>query len=458
MSLRFRLIGLVCVVLAISLALGAMIAYSNASRSVRTEMRAAFLVGRQTIQSAIDRVQNAADPSRAIDDLIASFNGNRHLRVRHVGEMPAFAVPTIEKSKFGRPPAWFVRLIGVAPEGDRIPVTIGDRDYGTIVIETDPHNETLEVWNEFAESLATLSVFGGLTMFLIYVFIGRTLRPLDRLAAALEEVGDGYFRTRFGGRLAPELARLRNSFNRMAESLAAAAAENRRLNERVLTLQEEERGELARDLHDEVSPYLFAINADAATASRLIENGRLGDAAAHVGSITDAVRHMQRQVRRMLARLRPIGLAEFGLREAIENLVAFWRRRRPEIRYEVTISSECEDLTDMIGTAICRIAQEALSNAVRHAEPELVTISIERSRDSEKGRDEVRLIVEDNGRGMRQPERLGYGLIGITERVGTLGGRLSFSNKSDEGFAVIAALPYPQSCALVSSSMQAAEP
>ncbi len=218
MSLRFRLIGLVCVVLAISLALGAMIAYSNASRSVRTEMRAAFLVGRQTIQSAIDRVQNAADPSRAIDDLIASFNGNRHLRVRHVGEMPAFAVPTIEKSKFGRPPAWFVRLIGVAPEGDRIPVTIGDRDYGTIVIETDPHNETLEVWNEFAESLATLSVFGGLTMFLIYVFIGRTLRPLDRLAAALEEVGDGYFRTRFGGRLAPELARLRNSFNRMAES------------------------------------------------------------------------------------------------------------------------------------------------------------------------------------------------------------------------------------------------
>ncbi len=223
-------------------------------------------------------------------------------------------------------------------------------------------------------------------------------------------------------------------------------------------MQEEERGELARDLHDEVSPYLFAINADAATASRLIENGRLGDAAAHVGSITDAVRHMQRQVRRMLARLRPIGLAEFGLREAIENLVAFWRRRRPEIRYEVTISSECEDLTDMIGTAICRIAQEALSNAVRHAEPELVTISIERSRDSEKGRDEVRLIVEDNGRGMRQPERLGYGLIGITERVGTLGGRLSFSNKSDEGFAVIAALPYPQSCALVSSSMQAAEP
>ena len=66
-SLRFRLIGLVCVVLLISLALAGMTAYSNASRSVRTEMRAAFLVGRQTIESAIDRLQNARDPSRDLE-------------------------------------------------------------------------------------------------------------------------------------------------------------------------------------------------------------------------------------------------------------------------------------------------------------------------------------------------------------------------------------------------------
>jgi two-component system, NarL family, sensor histidine kinase UhpB len=457
MSLRFRLIGLVCVVLLISFALDGVIAYSNASRSVRTEMRAAFLVGRQTIANAIERLQNTRDPSRALDDLVASFTGNRHLRAWHAGQTPALAEPAAEKSRFGRPPTWFVRLIGVVPETERIPVAFGGRDYGSIVIETDPYNEILEVWNEFAESLAMLAVFGGLTILLIYLFIGRTLRPLDRLAAALEEVGDGEYQTRMVGRLAPELARLRDSFNRMAERLATAAAENRRLNERLLTLQEEERGELARDLHDEVSPYLFAINADAATASRLIADGRARDAAAHVGSIAEAVRHMQRQVRRMLARLRPIGLAEFGLREAIENVVAFWRRRRPEIRYEVTISPECEDLTDVIGTAICRIAQEALSNAVRHAEPELVTIAIERERDVETGRDEVRLTVSDNGRGMREPERLGYGLVGITERVSALGGGLSFSSQSEEGFAVIAALPYPQASALV-SSMKAVEP
>src|SRR5438105_1770650 len=254
MSLRFRLIGLVCIGLLISLALAGMTAYSNASRSVRMEMRAAFVVGRHTIESAIDRLQNARDPSRDLDDLVASFQGNRHLRVRHAGDTPAVAAPSMEKSKFGRPPAWFVRLIGVSPEAEQIPIAVGGREYGTIVIETDPYNETLEVWNEFAESLATLAIFGGLTILLIYVFIGRTLRPLERLAAALEEVGDGHYRIRISGRLAPDLARLRDSFNRMAARLVETAAENRRLNERLLTLQEEERTELARHLHDRVSP------------------------------------------------------------------------------------------------------------------------------------------------------------------------------------------------------------
>lgn len=442
MSLRFRLIALVCIVLLISLALDGVIAYANASRSVRTEMRAAFLVGRQTIVSGIERLRNAPDPLRDLEDLVASFSGNRHLRVWHTGQMPAFAAPRVEKSRFGRPPAWFVRLIGVASESEQIPVVAGNRDYGAIVIATDPNNETLEVWREFAESVVMLAVFGSLTILLIYVFIGRTLRPLNRLAAALEEVGDGRYRIRIGGRLAPELARLRDSFNRMAARLAETAAENRGLNERLFTLQEEERSALARDLHDEVGPYLFAINADAATATRLIDNGRAKDACAHIQSIADAVRHMQRQVRRMLGRLRPIGLAEFGLREAIENLVAFWRRRRPGIRFEVAISAECEDLSDIVGTTIWRITQEALSNAVRHAHATLVTIAIERAGAPEPGHDEIRLSIVDDGRGMHEPDSLGYGLVGISERVHAIGGRLSFSSKADKGFGLIAVLPH----------------
>jgi hypothetical protein len=81
MSLRWRLIALVCGALVLSLVLGGATAWLNASHSVRTEMRSALLVSRQTIESAIERLQPAREPLRDLDELVVSFEGNRHLRV-----------------------------------------------------------------------------------------------------------------------------------------------------------------------------------------------------------------------------------------------------------------------------------------------------------------------------------------------------------------------------------------
>jgi two-component system sensor histidine kinase UhpB len=244
----------------------------------------------------------------------------------------------------------------------------------------------------------------------------------------------------------------------MAARLAEADAMNRRLNEQLLTLQDQERSELARDLHDEVSPFLFAINIDAAAASRRLEEGRAAEAGGHIQSIAEAVRHMQRQVRQMLGRLRPIGLAEFGLREAIENLVAFWRRRRPDLRYQVEICADCEDLDELVGTTVCRVVQEALSNAVRHAEAALVTISIDRRHEALEDHDEIRVVVADDGQGIREPNRLGYGLIGVRERVSAVGGRLTFSNRSENGFQVTATLPCAPAQSPPTPTLAVAEP
>jgi len=124
----------------------------------------------------------------------------------------------------------------------------------------------------------------------------------------------------------------------------------------------------------------------------------------------------------------------------------------------VTISAGCEDLGDTVGTTICRIVQEALGNAVRHAEPKVVRIGIERRSDPQQRPDEVRLAVEDDGRGLRGAEKLGYGLVGISERVRAIGGRLSFSNKSGEGFAVTAVLPCPSATEAALGNVQVAEP
>lgn len=435
MSLRVRLVLLVAVILVISLAVGGAATCLNASRSVRTEMRSAMMVARQTVENGLNGLPGAADPQRALDDLVASFNGNRHLRVSVTSDPEANAVPVSDHSPFGRVPAWFIRLVDVNSVVDRVPVAIGGRPHGAVVIETVPTNEIIETWNQASEGLLVLTLFCGQTILLIYLFIGRALRPLDRLAAGLERVGQGDYGIRIGGRPTPELARLQGSFNRMAARLAEIDADNHRLTEQLLTLRERERGDIARDLHDEISPFLFAINVDIANIARLAKEHGMAELGSHIQSAADAVRHMQRQVKGLLARLRPIGIGEFGLAGAIDGLTAFWRRRHPEIEWLVGIAPDCENLGDVIETAVYRVVQESVSNALRHGKPGRIAVSIGCTGD------EVIVEVADNGRGMLEAATAGYGLIGMEERIRAIGGRLIFGNRPGGGFGVTATLP-----------------
>jgi len=438
MPLRFRLIALVVAALLTSLVLGGVATLINASRSVQNEMRSALLVAEQTVDDVVSQLGQSRDPQHDLAELVASFKGNRHLRVSLTEDGAAEQVnPVYDHRVFGGVPRWFVRLIGVAPETHRIPVTLNGQPLGTVVIETQPRNEILEVWNEQTASLVALIVFAGATIPIIYLLIGRALRPIDRLSAAMEQFGEGDFAIRVGDRLAPELMRLRDSFNHMANRLAATDADNRRLHEQLLTLQEEERSEIARDLHDEIGPYLFAINVDVANMVRLLDEGKATELPFHAQSIAEAARHLQRQVRTMLGRLRPIGLAEFGLAEAVDRLVKFWRRRYPEIEYRASVAPDCDSLNDRVDTTVYRIVQECLSNAVRHGQPRLITISIARDR----RRGEMTVEVADDGSGVADEPALGYGLIGMEERVKAIGGRLALANRAGGGFAVSATLP-----------------
>jgi two-component system sensor histidine kinase UhpB len=256
------------------------------------------------------------------------------------------------------------------------------------------------------------------------------------LAGALGSIGRGDYGVRLAGRLPPELSRLRDSFNRTAGQLAGMATENRRLNEQLLTLQEQERSDLARDLHDEVGPFLFAINIDAANVQRHAKDGHLAPIAGLAAGIAEAVGHLQKQVKSMLGRLRPIGLAEFGLIEAIDNLIEFWRRRHPEIAYRCDIAPEAVGLGELIDTTVYRIVQESLSNALRHSRPSAISIAV-----TIEDRDALVVTVADDGQGMSAEPGIGYGLLGMSERVKALGGSFAVSSRVGAGLVVTASLP-----------------
>jgi two-component system, NarL family, sensor histidine kinase UhpB len=443
MSLRFRLICSIAIVLAVSLAIEGTVVFFNASRSVQTEMNSALRVGEQIVQSALERLPQSPDPRRGLNELVAAFNGNRHLRLRLTGGSAAIAEPSHEASHFGTAPAWLVRLLGVTSVAARLPVAIAGQDHESIVIETDPSNEILEVWNDLGDSLIVLTLFFGFNILLIYFFIGHTLRPLDRLAKALEQIGHGDYKMRIGGSSIPELSRLWRSFNLMASQLAEMDEQNRRLNEQLLTLQEEERSQIARDLHDEISPFLFAVNADLATISRLASQGRSAEIAGQIRSTLEAVSHMQRQIRTMLGRLRPGVLADFGLATAIMSMVEFWRRRHPGTSFKVSLPPGGESFGALIDITIYRIVQESLSNAVRHGNPAEIFVAVTTTPTDVAGPNRVSVEVANDGQEIDKTAGFGFGLTGMQERVQALGGRLVLTRKPGLGFSVTATLPFP---------------
>lgn len=446
MSLRIRLICLIAMVLIASLAVEATLVSFNASRSVRTEMNSALRVGQQIVTSALARLPDSPDPQRDLEQLVAAFKGNRHLRVTLTAGETATVDPPLEGSRFGLMPPWFVRWLGITPAAARMPVTIAGQDRGSIMLESDPNNEMLEVWDDLGDSLIVLALFFGFNILLIYLFIGRALRPLVKLAGALEQIGHGNYEMRIGHSSVPDVSRLQSRFNRMASELAEMDKERRRLNEQLLSLQEAERGEIARDLHDEISPFLFAVNVDLTAISRLAHEGQSVRIAAQIKSTMDAVAHMQRQIRAMLGRLRPGVLTDFGLAAAIMSMAEFWRQRYPKTRFKLCLPPDEASFGALLDITIYRIVQESVSNAVRHGHPAVISVSVTAEPADAPQPDRVTVEVANDGHGADKTEGfggLGFGLTGMQERVQALGGRLVFARGPGRGVSVTANLPIP---------------
>lgn len=429
MSLRLRLIASIAAVLIVSLTAGGLLVFWTARHSVETEMRAALGVGVQTLRSALADLKPGETDVADLKRLVAAFDGDRHLSasLACAGMTPVSS--TIAKTG-PAVPDWFLAIVGVRPEAASVATPGGSADCAAITLTTDPGNEVQEVWTSCRNSLGVMALFCLLTSLMVYWSLGRALSPLRSLSTALAEIGSGRTDARVEASGPPELATLSEAFNRMAEELGSTQAQNRLLHEQVLTLQEQERAELARDLHDEIGPFLLAVNIDIGQIERAAgPNPALVEP---IGAIREAVRHMQRQVRNILGRLRPIGLAEFGLDEAIGTLVEFWRKRHADIVMVADLNVPPGGFGEVLDATLYRVIQEALSNALRHGKPKHIQVRIDYSDGT------LTVSVLDDGVGAQNQPSPGFGLTGMRERVAAAGGELVAAPLASGGFCVTA--------------------
>src|SRR5215469_10712597 len=437
MTLRLQFVIWIALVLTTSLGLGSVAIYWHAAHKVGNEMHTAILVGEHTVDSAIAALSETANPPRWLRMMVGGFDGDRHLRVSLVAPNNVAAATSTPFVARNRAPAWFHGVLATAPLTARIELPDRFATLGTILLEADSHNEVDEAWNDAIISLAMLALLSSLVLGLVYWMLGRALKPLDQMAMAFARIGSGDYRPRLaeGGPL--ELVRVCRGFNQMAWRLGDMYRRNRRLEAQVMAVQEEERAELARNLHDDIAPLLFAVSADVASIQKEDAARTSAKIGTRLETIRETIGQMQRQVRGILGLLRPHVVSELGLVRAVDNLVAFWQKRYPSIDLETRLGSNT--FGDRLDETLYRVVQEALSNAMRHGQPTRIKISAKREADGH-----VAVAVTDDGGGLRDcGYGAGFGLVGMRERVKSAGGTLTVKNRVD-GRGVIVSARFPR--------------
>jgi len=228
---------------------------------------------------------------------------------------------------------------------------------------------------------------------------------------------------------------------------AGIAIENARLYEnlrfyiqRITQTQEDERKRIARELHDETIQMLIVISRRLEVLTTIPE--KLPETTMrHLESLRDLVADTLRGVRRFVQDLRPPTLDHLGLVAALEGLTGDLKEI-DGIDTELIVKGEARRLMPEEELVLFRIAQEALSNVRRHSRASQVVVQVEFYPNK------LRMIVEDNGCGFNVSERISdlastgkLGLIGMHERVRTLGGSLTIQSEVERGTTVIVDSP-----------------
>jgi signal transduction histidine kinase len=263
---------------------------------------------------------------------------------------------------------------------------------------------------------------------------------LDELPSMLLVLGLGltWFATRRYREARQEIAR-----RVLAEGqLSAALADNRRLAQQYVELQEAERKALARELHDELGQYLNVIKLDA-VGLRDDQRASTMTMRQRASVIVENCNHIHGALATLMRELRPAGLDELGLAAAVEHCVQMWRTRLPDVSLGLSIRGDFTSLPESMAVTSYRLVQEALTNVAKHAGARHVSVILERPASDSAG-ESIEVIVADDGVGTAPaiPTR-GLGLIGMRERVMALQGKLVFTSAPGQGFELSAWIPVP---------------
>jgi signal transduction histidine kinase len=278
------------------------------------------------------------------------------------------------------------------------------------------------------EAFTTAAVYGWPVEGPLTLPLSYQAEPVGQLVLGPRQRGEAF--TLADRRLLEDLARQVG----LAAHAVRLTSDLQRSRERLVTAREEERRRLRRDLHDGLGPALGSLTLQLDTVRTLFKSDPSA-AEALLVELKGQAQSAITDIRRLIYALRPPTLDELGLIVALREQVT--RYRQPGLSITLTTPERLPPLPAAVEVALYRIAQEALTNVVRHAHASSCVLSLAVEHDA-------CLEVRDNGQGLPSDYRAGVGVTSMRERAAELGGACRIEPGAAGGTHVVVRLPLPQ--------------
>ena len=439
------LINLLAALVAVSLSI------LNTRTATRVEIEASLEVAQRFVNVTIKELAAQGKLDQLDEQLPLQLKHLRHVRIFFMDAMGQLAVVSPEPGAGStrlKAPSWFVGL--VRPRLAERAVRVVSADHvNPVVIVGEPADEIAEAWQDFYALAIVWFALDAIILGVLYVVLGRVLGPLASLSRGMLRLEDGHYATRLQAPKVKELAVITSRFNTLAEALDVAREENSGLYRQLISVQEEERREIANELHDEAGPCLFGITANASSIQTIADrlpDRRTVEIRHRVGEILGIVERLKLMNRALLKKLRPGSHGRVGLAELVDELILGFERRHPGTHILYSAGRLAKSYGEPIDLTLYRCIQEGITNAIRHGKATNLTIDlVEESgyrRDGAKRQQAaLRLTVTDDGKGIDPATPKGFGLTTMTERVKSLSGSCAIESEPEKGTTIRIEVP-----------------
>jgi len=447
MSIRFRLNALIVALSSLGLLMLLLAMVVSAGPRIHAENDSIMRLAKEFVETTLDSLQGTTDPGARLEVLLAGLKELRHVHIYRVNDHTPHVVP--DEPVGGDAPAWLARLGRPSPSVE-VPVVVNGHDFGTLVLAPRLSDEAAEIWDSIVSFSLGGAAIAVAAVLLMSIMIAYLLRPIKSIGDALMVLEAGRYDVVVPEKGPPEISDICRKLNRLAVTLEHTIAENRRLAQRIIFVQDEERKDLARELHDELGPYLFAIRAAVSAHKGELQRG-VSDREKLLltcDTLVERIETIQRMNRGVLQKLRPMGLEQYGLKATLTSLLSILRESHAEVEINLAVDDTLPPRDETSNLTIYRLVQEGLTNAFRHSDATIVDVTIGAALMAEAppalqsgGPAVIHVIVADNGRGFPDGVKPSYGIAGMSERVWATGGEMRLTSRPGGGVTLDAWIP-----------------